>query len=98
MPLFEDYDLYMRMVSAGAKFQNIAEPLVFVGVNSDFFQRRGDVSYLKKMVYFRTTCLKRRDINAFEYTTSIHPPRNCLLLPNRLRAFAYKTFLRAEVK
>lgn len=98
MPLFEDYDLYMRMVSAGAKFQNIAEPLVFVGVDRSFFQRRGDPSYLKKMVYFRTTCLKRRDINAFEYTTSIIPHAIVCLLPNRLREFAYKTFLRAEVK
>ena len=38
MPLFEDYDLYMRMVSAGAKFQNIAEPLVFVVSTGAFFK------------------------------------------------------------
>lgn len=98
MPLFEDYDLYMRMVSAGAKFQNIAEPLVFVGVDRSFFQRRGDLSYLKKMVHFRTTCLKRGDINAFEYITSIVPHAIVCLLPNRLRTLAYRAFLRVEIK
>ena len=60
MPLFEDYDLYMRMVSAGAKFQNIAEPLVFVGVDRSFFQRRGDPSYLKKNGLFSNNVLKKK--------------------------------------
>lgn len=97
MPLFEDYDLFMRMVKTGAKFYNIPKPLVFMGVNSDFFQRRGDVEYLKKMIRFRNTCLKRKDINRFEYLTSVVPHAVVCLMPNGLRTAVYKNLLRKDV-
>ena len=97
MPLFEDYDLFMRMVKTGARFYNIPKPLVFMGVNSDFFQRRGDVGYLKKMVRFRKTCLKRGDVDRLEYLTSVIPHAAVCLMPNGLRTVIYKNLLRKDV-
>lgn len=98
MPLFEDYDLFTRMARIGARFCNIQEPLVLMGVNNDFFQRRGDVSYLKKMIHFRRTCLARGDITWFQYLTSVVPHAIVCLMPNAVRAAVYRNFLRKDAK
>ena len=94
MPMFEDYDLYMRMVKTGAKFENVQEFLVYMGTSPDFYQRRGNVSYLKKMIHFRGECLKRGDVNIFEYLTSVIPHSVVCILPNSFRTMIYKKLLR----
>lgn len=96
MPMFEDYDLYMRMIKNGAKFKNIQEFLVYMGTDSNFFQRRGSVDYLKKMVFFRRQCLRRKDVNLYEFITSIVPHAIVCLVPNVLRSFFYRNFLRKK--
>lgn len=96
--LFEDWYLWVRMYLSGAKFANIDAVLVNVRV-FDMANRRGGMKYyrsclelLKFMrdnrVISRASYLKIAAIRFFGY----------VLLPNKLRAWAYKTFLRKSTK
>lgn len=97
MPLFEDYDLYMRMASSGCTFYNIQESLVYMRTSQDFYARRGSLSYMRKMLHFKGTCLKRGDYTLIEYVIATIPHVFVCLVPNKLRTWVYNTFLRATV-
>lgn len=96
MPLFEDYDLYMRLVSSGCIFHNIQEPLVYVRTSQDFYARRGNIAYMRKMLHFKKTCLERGDYTLPEFLACTAPHIVACLMPNGLRAFVYKHMLRSK--
>ncbi|WP_258326928.1 RNA methyltransferase substrate-binding domain-containing protein [Bifidobacterium asteroides] len=52
-PYFEDYDLFVRMLTKGSRFYDIQEPLVSMRVGEDFYSRRGGWPYTKDMVDFK---------------------------------------------
>ncbi len=95
MPFFEDYDLFIRMAATGFEFYNIQESLVWIRASDDFFARRGSVAYLRKMLHFRRTCLKRGDLSAFGFVASTLPHAVVCLMPNTLRKWVYEKLLRA---
>ena len=97
MPYFEDYDLYMRMKSAGSLFYNIQENLVYVRASSDFFERRGGVAYTKNMMHFKSTALRRGDYDVPQFLISVIPHAIVCLAPGRVRRFIYKFFLRSQI-
>lgn len=97
MPFFEDFDLFLRMAKNGARFRNIEAPLVYMGTDSDFFRRRGEFSYLKKMIHFRSCCLKRGDISVSEFARAAIPHAIVTIVPNAIRAMFYKKLLRKRV-
>lgn len=97
MPLFEDYDLYMRMASSGCVFYNIQESLVYVRTSQDFYTRRGGLAYMRKMLHFKGACLKRGDYTLSECIVATVPHIIVCLMPNGLREWVYNTFLRASV-
>lgn len=94
MPMFEDYDLYMRLASSGCRFYNIQQPLVYMRTNPEFYARRGGVAYMRDMMRFEGTCLRRGDISLQEYLTTALPHAIVCLMPNELRSFVYSRFLR----
>lgn len=96
MPLFEDYDLYMRLVSTGCIFHNIQESLVYVRTSQDFYARRGSLAYMQKMLHFKKVCLIRGDFTLPEFLACTAPHIAVCLMPNRLRAFVYKHMLRSK--
>lgn len=96
MPLFEDYDLYMRLASSGCIFYNIQESLVYVRTSQDFFARRGSFAYMRKMLHFKRTCLARGDYTLPEFFSCTVPHIVVCLMPNSLRAFVYKHMLRSK--
>lgn len=96
MPMFEDYDLYMRLAASGCVFYNIQKSLVWMRVGEDFYARRGSVKYLKQMLHFKKTCLKRGDLSFAEFIVSVAPHFVVCLMPNRLRAWVYERFLRSS--
>lgn len=98
MPLFEDYDLYMRLAKTGCVFYNIQESLVYVRTSQDFYARRGSFSYMRKMLNFKNTCLKRGDLNLIEYLICTTPHIIVCLLPNDMRELIYNRFLRSKVR
>ena len=96
MPFFEDYDLYMRMVSTGCIFYNIQKCLVYMRTNQGFYARRGGLAYMRKMLRFKRACLNRGDYTLSEFVACTAPHVVACLIPNGLRAFVYRHMLRSK--
>ncbi len=52
MPLFEDYDLWARMILTGARLGNLSEPLLFMRAGSEFYSRRSGFTYCLNIISF----------------------------------------------
>ncbi|MPV87653.1 glycosyltransferase [Georgenia ruanii] len=90
LDLMEDYWLFARMIAAGARVGNVAEPLVLYRVGAGAYRRRGGWRLLRSEV-----ALQRR-FRAARFTTRGQFLRNVVvrggyrLVPERLRKAAYR--------
>lgn len=92
--LYEDYDLFVRMLMAGCISRNIAKPLVCMRVNSDFYARRGGIKYLVTLLRFNIYMQKIGWMSHTDFAVrSVANIISCLI-PNRLRDWVYKKLLR----
>ena len=94
VPLYEDYDLFIRMVRNHSKGCNLQEPLYFIRIGDDFFRRRGGISYLKTVVKFKRKQYEDGYFSLIDYLASAGGQAAVCLLPNRLRKAFYLRFLR----
>ena len=91
---FEDYYLWLRMLSGGMKGYNLSEVLVYMRVGNGMYARRGGVSYLKDMAEFRKIMLNSGYINLLEFLASVIVRGIVILMPANLRKTVYSVFLR----
>lgn len=92
--LFEDWYLWEKMYLSGAKFANINMVLVNVRI-SDMANRRGGMKYYRSCVKLLKHMKKNRVIGFGRYVkTCIVRFCGYVLLPNKIREWAYKKFLR----
>lgn len=96
--LCEDYDMWLRMIRNGTKCYNIQENLVFMRINEDFFKRRGGHKYFKSIKKFKKEQLDNGYFTRAEYLKTIIPHAIVCYMPNVLRNFVYKKFLRKKEK
>lgn len=96
--LCEDYDLWNRMISKGAKCYNIQENLVFMRISKDFFKRRGGIKYLKSILKFKVEQYKNGYYSMSNLIVSGGAHTIVCLLPNFLREFIYLKLLRGKNK
>jgi hypothetical protein len=88
--LMEDYLLWAKMIVAGAKVANVAEPLVKYRVGAGAYARRGGLRQL------RAELAVQRRFRALGFTTRRQFVRNVAvrggyrLVPERLRRMAYR--------
>ena len=93
LPLLEDYWLFARMIHAGARVANVAEPLVRYRVGAGAYHRRGGTQLLRSEVE-----LQRR-LHALGFTTRAQYARNLAvrggyrLVPQEVRRRAYRRFI-----
>lgn len=93
LPLMEDYLLFSKMIAAGAKVANVAEPLVLYRVGDGAYARRGGVALL------RSEWDLQRRLRASGFTTRWQFARNVVvrggyrLVPERARRAAYRRFI-----
>ena len=93
----EDSYLWVRMYLTGAQFYNIQEDLVFARIDDSTFRRRGGYKYYKSERNLFKFMRKNKIIGAFAYFKA-----KCVrfiayvLLPNKLREWAFKKFLRKK--
>lgn len=96
MRSFEDYDLIVRMIKSGATFYNIQEVLVEVRAGLDMFSRRGGLRQIaletRILFHFYEMGFYSLYDLIFNFCTRI----TMRLLPNIIRARAYKLFLRSN--
>ena len=88
--LMEDYLLWAKMIAAGAKVANVAEPLVLYRVGAGAYRRRGGLAQL------RTELGLQRRLHALGFTTTRQYLRNVVvrggyrLVPEGVRKVAYR--------
>ena len=93
LPLMEDYLLFAKMIGAGARVANVAEPLVLYRVGEGAYARRGGVAMLKSEWHLQRTLL------GIGFTTPAQFARNIVirgvyrLAPERLRVAAYRRLI-----
>jgi len=88
--LFEDYDLWIRMLKNGAKSANLDEHLVYMRTTDDIYLRRGGKAYANDMLRFHKHL---NDINwstKWDYTTGAIPHYLVCIMPNWIRKIIYK--------
>lgn len=93
-PLFEDYYLWARMFVGGARFANIQEPLLYFRTSPDMYHRRGGMKYALNCIRFQW---KLRNLGIISIMCAVKSSaiRSFIyMVPNRLRAYIYKHFLR----
>jgi len=94
--LFEDYDLYVRMLRSGCKCYNIQEPLVYVRTDKEFYKRRGGIKYVKTILKFKNEQLKIGYFSVSDWIISTIPHIIVCIIPNNMRDMIYKNFLRKK--
>jgi glycosyltransferase involved in cell wall biosynthesis len=88
--LMEDYLLWAKMIVAGARVLNVAEPLVKYRVGAGAYARRGGMQQLRAEIALQ------RKFRAFRFTTRTQFLRNVVvrggyrLVPERVRRLAYR--------
>ncbi|WP_105205162.1 glycosyltransferase [Neobittarella massiliensis] len=93
-PLFEDYYLWVRMLQNHVHAYNIPEPLLYMRAGTDMYNRRGGLSYLKKMKDFRRYMLQIGFSKKNDYLIAIIGQTMICILPNTVRSYLYKKLLR----
>jgi len=95
----EDYYLWIRMYQKGMKFKNITENLVFVRVGEEMYRRRGGWRYFKSEAKLQGYMFNQGIISIFTYINNIMIRFIFqLLIPNKVRSFLYKKFIRKRIK
>lgn len=94
MLLFEDYDLWLRILHTDWQCRNISEPLVKARISSKMFKRRGGFKYLLCYLKFRVDALKNKRINFWHFISMAFIHSTVIMMPNSLRSNIYSTFLR----
>lgn len=92
--LFEDYDLYARMIQNGAKQYNVQDPLVFVRTSEDFYKRRGGIKYAGRILKFKNEQLRTGFFTLKDWMIGTIPHVGVALMPNFARGLVYKKMLR----
>ncbi len=64
----EDYYLWIRMIQNGCKYNNLAEPLVYMRINRDTFFRRKNKTVYKNALWLNKYMLKTKYISFFTYS------------------------------
>jgi glycosyltransferase involved in cell wall biosynthesis len=90
LPLMEDYWLFARMIDAGARVANVAEPLVKYRVGAGAYSRRGGWQLLRSEIELQ------RQFRASGFTTKTQYLRNLAvrggyrLVPEAVRRVVYR--------
>lgn len=94
-PFFEDYDLWIRMLSMQMLFANIGQICVYARVNEDTFRRRGGWRYFRYIYIMEKRLLSAGLIGPARFSLNVLErfAVTCLT-PNRLRSRLYRSILR----
>ena len=94
----EDYYLWIRMKLVNYKFKNLSDYLVFARVNSNFYNRRGGVSYFLSEYKIQKIMFQNNIINLplFVFNVSIRFILQ-VILTDKLRGFIFKSLFRKGV-
>ena len=93
-PFMEDYHLWIRMYAAGYQLTSLQESLYLFKMDSDTFQRRGGKQYVKSEYQIQRLLLSNKIISYTRFIFNVAVRCSARIVPNSIRAFLYRTFLR----
>ena len=93
----EDYDIAVKLIMQGYRLYNIQKVYVYMRTTPDFFKRRGGLKYLKSIYRLKNNFKKIGFYSGFDFIRSFTPHAAVCLMPNFLRGFIYKKFLRQKL-
>ncbi|NLV11953.1 glycosyltransferase [Haloarcula argentinensis] len=93
---FEDYDLWVRMLCAGATFANVLSALVRARTGDALSERRGGFDYARSEIQQQINFHRQGFISLPIMLFNILTRGGIRLLPDRLRANIYSRFARAK--
>lgn len=91
---FEDYYLWARMLKNGCKGKNVDDFLVYARADEDMIKRRGGMNYLLPMLKVKREIYRLGLFSFKDYLISITPHIAVSLLPETVRLYVYRKFLR----
>jgi GT2 family glycosyltransferase len=93
MALLEDYLLFTRMVEAGARPANLAEPLVYYRVGAGAYARRGGAALLRSELRLQRRFRDLGITSRTEYLRNVVVRGGYRLVPQGVRKVAYRRLL-----
>ena len=93
MALMEDYLLFARMVDAGARPANLAEPLVCYRVGAGAYARRGGRQLLRSELAVQRRFLQLGITSRGQYLRNVAVRGGYRLVPEFLRRLAYRALI-----
>ena len=93
MALMEDYLLFTRMVDAGARPANIAEPLVYYRVGAGAYARRGGLQLLRSELALQRRFRELGITSRAEHLRNVTVRGGYRLVPEGVRKVAYRRLL-----
>ncbi|MBO0824429.1 MAG: glycosyltransferase, partial [Actinobacteria bacterium] len=90
LPLMEDYALFARMLQAGARAVNVAEPLVYYRVGATAFKRRGGTGLLRSELRLQRELRDNGFTSRAEYVRNVLIRGSYRLIPWWLRRAIYR--------
>ncbi|HEX6517572.1 MAG TPA: glycosyltransferase [Nocardioidaceae bacterium] len=93
MALMEDYLLFTRMVDAGARPANLAEPLVCYRVGAGAYARRGGRALLRSELALQRRFRELGITSRGEYLRNVVVRGSYRLVPESLRKVAYRALI-----
>jgi len=94
----EDHELFVRMMMAGQKFNNIQKILVKVRVGTDMYKRRGGVNFIKSDLSLLNTMYKTQYIKLSQYIINLVLRFVLRAMPNTLRGIIYRKIFRISIE
>lgn len=96
-PFFEDYALWMEILARDVSVGNLAEPLVYMRVGHQMYERRGGRSYVKKLWNFKKHLYQKGWMSWSDFVISAGGHVVIALLPKGLRKKFYERNLRGSI-
>lgn len=93
-PLYEDYDLWVRLIVAGYKFANLSDVLVYARAGQAMYERRGGLSYVKNEIDMQQNFYGQNFLTLAQVVKNLAIRLPVRLLPNSVRSLVYQTLLR----
>jgi O104-antigen biosynthesis beta-1,3-galactosyltransferase len=94
----EDYRLWVRMLMAGSKFQNLDETLVLARTGNGFLARRGGIVKLRQELGMQRYFHRIGFISTPVYAFNLLARTPIIMVPTGLRKLMYEGLLRSKVK
>lgn len=92
--LLEDYYLWIRMLTAGYQGYNVQTPLLQMRAGNQMYKRRAGWKYCKSQVRLLYYMYDKNIINIFEYVSFSIGRMLMAVIPNKIRTFIFKKYLR----